>query len=115
VQTKFAALMLAGAVWAASVSRAIAADNAAAATLLDPKLIFANNCSWCHGDFGRKRGKGPKLAGTSMTDDQLRQRIRKGSSGMMPPYEKSLNAEQIDVLIGFIRKISDEEAAQSKN
>lgn len=36
-------------------------------------------------------GKGPKLAGTTMTEEQIRQRIWNGKSGgAMPSYKKVL-------------------------
>lgn len=75
---------------------------------VDPRTIFATNCSWCHGNFGLKAGKGgPKLAGTTMTADQVRARITKGKSGAMPAYEKTLTTDQIDVLVEYIKGLQD--------
>lgn len=75
---------------------------------LDPRKVFATNCSWCHGDFGLKAGKGgPKLAGTAMSADQVRARIVKGKSGSMPGYEKTLSSDQIDVLVEYIKGLKD--------
>ncbi|MCE2897844.1 MAG: cytochrome c [Betaproteobacteria bacterium] len=52
-------------------------------------------------------GKGPKLAGTSMTASQVYQRIAKGKSGAMPGYEKTLNPEQIEAFVEYIKGLKE--------
>src|ERR1044072_3226642 len=66
---------------------------------MDVRKLFANSCSWCHGDFGMKEGKGgPKLAGTKLSPDQVRDRIANGKSGSMPGFKKTLKEDQIQAL-----------------
>jgi mono/diheme cytochrome c family protein len=74
---------------------------------LDVRKLFATNCSWCHGDFGLKASKGPKLAGTAMTAEQVYARIAEGKSGAMPGYEKTLSKEQIDAFVEYIKGLKD--------
>jgi mono/diheme cytochrome c family protein len=87
---------------------AAATDGAAEKPKLDVRKLFATNCSWCHGDFGLKAGKGgPKLAGTTMTAEQIFARIQKGKSGAMPSYEKTLSKEQIEAFVEYIKGLKD--------
>ena len=73
------------------------------------RKMFATNCSWCHGDFGKKAGKGPKLAGTSMSVKQGHDRIANGDpGGAMPSYKKMLTEEQINALVGYIKGLPSE-------
>ena len=69
------------------------------------RKMFATNCSWCHGDFGKKAGKGgPKLAGTEMTEKQIHDRIFNGApGGAMPSYKKMLTDEEINALAIYIK------------
>jgi len=70
------------------------------------RRMFATNCSWCHGDFGKKAGKGPKLAGTQMTEKQVHDRIANGApGGAMPSYKKLLTEEQINLLVTYIKTL----------
>lgn len=70
----------------------------------DVRKLFANSCSWCHGDFGMKEGKGgPKLAGTKLNADQVKDRITKGKSGSMPGFAKTLKEEQIQALTEYVK------------
>jgi mono/diheme cytochrome c family protein len=73
------------------------------------RKMFATNCSWCHGDFGKKAGKGPKLAGTSMSEKQVHDRIANGApGGAMPSYKKLLTEEQINALVAYIKGLPSE-------
>lgn len=73
------------------------------------RKMFATNCSWCHGDFGKKAGKGPKLAGTSMSEKQVHDRIANGApGGAMPSYKKMLTEEQINALVAYIKGLPSE-------
>src|SRR5206468_3015097 len=54
----------------------------------EAKLIFAGQCGWCHGSNGMTADKGPRLAGTQMTQHQVEQRIRDGKEGLMPSFRK---------------------------
>lgn len=70
----------------------------------DVRKLFANSCSWCHGDFGMKEGKGgPKLAGTKMTGDQVKDRIANGKKGAMPGFKSTLKEDQIQALTEYVK------------
>lgn len=75
---------------------------------IDPKKVFARNCSWCHGDYGRTAGKAKQLKGTKMTEEQVFERIFNGLSGKMPSYKKSLSKEEIQALAAFIKNLENE-------
>ena len=73
--------------------------------ITDAKAIFANQCGWCHGDYGMKPDKGPRLAGTQMTELQVEERIRNGKPGYMPSFRKFLNNEQIALMAHYIKSL----------
>ena len=62
------------------------------------RAIFAAQCSWCHGNYGLTADKGPRLAGTQMTEQEVEERIRDGKAGYMPSFRKFLNDEQIALM-----------------
>lgn len=72
---------------------------------LDPKKIFAANCSWCHRGYGMEAGAGPRLAGTAMTEDEVKHRIHNGKPGYMPPFKDALTEEQIAVMAHFVKSL----------
>lgn len=74
---------------------------------IDVRKLFAMNCSWCHDGYGLHAGKGPKLAGTKMTAEQIYDRIAKGKSGAMPGFAKTLKKEQIDAFVEYIKGLKD--------
>jgi mono/diheme cytochrome c family protein len=69
------------------------------------KKLFANNCSWCHGAYGMTADKGPRLAGTKKTEEQVRERIRNGKEGYMPPFAKILTEPQIAAFAKYIKSL----------
>jgi mono/diheme cytochrome c family protein len=69
------------------------------------KLIFAGQCSWCHGNYGMTADKGPRLAGTQMTEQQVEERIRNGKEGLMPSFRKFLDDEQIALMARYIKSL----------
>jgi mono/diheme cytochrome c family protein len=71
----------------------------------DAKAIFGAQCGWCHGDFGMKPDKGPRLAGTQMSEKQVEERIRNGKPGYMPSFRKFLNDEQITLMARYIKSL----------
>jgi mono/diheme cytochrome c family protein len=71
----------------------------------DAKAIFANQCGWCHGDYGMKPDKGPRLAGTQMSEPQVEQRIRNGKPGYMPSFRKFLSDDQIALMAHYIKSL----------
>src|SRR5437868_4667046 len=60
-----------------------AADSNAA---FDVEKLFAGTCGWCHSGGGREAGKGPKLMGTTLTDEEITRRIMLGKPGAMPAF-----------------------------
>lgn len=85
------------------------AEETAGMPEAEVRKLFASNCSWCHGDFGKKAGKGPKLAGTTMTEQQVYDRISKGApGGAMPSYKKILSEEKINALVAYIKGLPAE-------
>jgi mono/diheme cytochrome c family protein len=72
---------------------------------MDIKKIFATNCSWCHDGFGMDGGKGPKLAGTTKSQEQIATQIANGKSGYMPGFKKTLKEEQIQALAEYIKAL----------
>ena len=73
------------------------------------KAIFAAQCSWCHGDYGMKASKGPRLAGTDMTQQEVERRIRNGKMGYMPSFRKFLTDEQITLMARYIKSLRPEQ------
>lgn len=72
---------------------------------VDIKKVFATNCSWCHDGYGMDGGKGPKLAGTSKSQEQIATQIANGKSGYMPGFKKTLKTEQIQALAEYIKAL----------
>ncbi len=73
------------------------------------KTIFAAQCGWCHGNFGMTADKGPRLAGTQMTEHEVQERIRNGKSGYMPSFRKFLNDDQIALMAKYIKSLKPED------
>jgi len=78
--------------------------SAQAADGSDAKRLFAANCSWCHQDFGMRQGDGPKLAGTSKTEEQVIERIKHGKTPM-PSFEGKLSEKDIKALAQYIKAL----------
>jgi mono/diheme cytochrome c family protein len=72
---------------------------------VDIKKLFATNCSWCHDGYGMDGGKGPALAGTSKTYEQVVKQITSGKSGYMPGFGKVLKPEQVQALAEYIKSL----------
>jgi len=97
----------------ASAEEAAGTEAAAAAPApekpkVDVRKLFAMNCSWCHDGYGMHAGKGPKLAGTELTHEQVYLRIEKGKSGAMPGFGKVLNKDQIQAFVDYIKALPSE-------
>jgi mono/diheme cytochrome c family protein len=76
------------------------------------KKMFYQRCSLCHlppvRDRTRSNAKpyGPQLNGfvhDSQTEAQARQRIQKGSPGLMPGFQYGLEPEEIDQVIAYLK------------
>ena len=79
----------------------------------DIERLFATSCGWCHQDGGRSEGRGPRLMGTTRSDEQLMNRIATGKPGRMPAFGQSLTVEQIEAIIHYIRNLKPKGAASS--
>ncbi len=95
--------------WAANAAGEPAPAGANAGPSPEVKQIFATQCSWCHGAWGMKADKGPRLAGTQMTEQQVEERIRNGKQGYMPAFRKMLSAEEIETMAKYIKSLKAEE------
>jgi mono/diheme cytochrome c family protein len=75
----------------------------------EAKIIFAGQCGWCHGSYGMTADKGPRLAGTQMTQHQVEERIRDGKEGLMPSFRTFLTDDQIALMARYIKSLKQEE------
>jgi mono/diheme cytochrome c family protein len=77
---------------------AFAADGAA---------TFKAKCAACHGPEGQ--GKvGPKLAGTSLSADQISDLLTKGDDAKKAPHKKamaSLSADDVKAVADFVKTL----------
>jgi len=67
--------------------------------------MFATSCGFCHQSGGRAAGRGPKLAGTTRSDDFIADRVRKGKPGAMPAYGSVFSESQIMAIVAYIRAL----------
>lgn len=71
----------------------------------DGGAIFKAKCAACHGAEGQ--GKvGPKLAGTSLSADQIADLLTKGDDAKKAPHKKpmgSLSADDAKAVAGFVK------------
>ena len=112
IRSKFAALLAALALGPALGSTAQAQDNPAAKPL-DVKNQFRNICGFCHEDYGRHTGKGPKLMDSERTDEYLANRIKNGLPGRMAAFGSIYNEDQIRQFVKFIRNLKAGEEPQN--
>jgi mono/diheme cytochrome c family protein len=91
---------------AAENEAATGAEANAEVPVTEIKKLFANNCSWCHGAYGMTADKGPRLAGTKMTEEEVRERVRHGKEGYMPPFAKVLTDPQIAAFAKYIKSLT---------
>jgi mono/diheme cytochrome c family protein len=71
----------------------------------DVASFFATSCGFCHEDGGRKAARGPRLMGTKRTDDYIINRIATGKPGNMPAFGATLDFDQIEAIIHYIRNL----------
>jgi len=77
-------------------------------SVTDIKLLFAAQCSWCHGDYGMKADKGPQLAGTTLSEKKVFDLIKNGRSGLMPSFKRALKDEEIAAMAKYIKSLKPE-------
>jgi len=75
---------------------------------IDGATMFANVCGFCHQNGGRAEGRGPKLAGTTRSDDFILDRIRNGKPGSMPAFAGAFSEGQIIAILAYIRTLEDD-------
>jgi mono/diheme cytochrome c family protein len=80
---------------------------------LDVKNQFRNICGFCHEDYGRHTGKGPKLMDSERTDEYLANRIKNGLPGRMAAFGSVYNEDQIRQFVKFIRSLKAGEEPQN--
>lgn len=78
----------------------------AGAAAPNARALFAGKCSWCHAAYGMEADKGPRLAGTTLSDAELEARIRLGVPGAMPGFGQALSDAEIAALIRHIRSLN---------
>jgi mono/diheme cytochrome c family protein len=89
-------------------SDATAPPSGAQTASLNVERLFATSCGWCHQNGGRAQGRGPKLAGTDKSDDDIIRQIKVGKPPGMPSFGRSFNDEQIRAIVAYIRGLKDE-------
>ena len=80
----------------------------ASANDIDGPTMFATLCGYCHQNGGRAEGRGPKLAGTTRSDDFILDRIRNGKPGSMPAFAGAFSEGQIIAILAYIRTLEDD-------
>src|SRR5262245_4243399 len=80
--------------------------------MTDAIKLFEKNCAKCHGKDGRAKTFKGKMVGArnltddkwqeKVTDDQIKQAIKKGPDEM-PAFEKTLSEAEIDQLVAYVR------------
>jgi mono/diheme cytochrome c family protein len=91
----------------AQQSQAPDQGQAASPNDIDGETMFATSCGFCHQSGGRAEGKGPKLAGTTRSDDFIAERVRKGKLGAMPAFGSVFSESQIMAIVGYIRTLEE--------
>ncbi len=73
----------------------------------DGAAIFKTKCAGCHGPEGQ--GKiGPKLAGTSVSADQIAAMLTSGNDAKKPPHKKPLSgvtADDAKAVAAFVKTL----------
>ena len=70
---------------------------------IEGEQMFATSCGFCHEAGGRAAGKGPKLQGTTRSDEFIIDRIKKGKLGSMPAFGRVFSDGQIISILAYIR------------
>jgi mono/diheme cytochrome c family protein len=67
------------------------------------RQVYMRNCARCHGATGQ--GKiGPKLAGKSLGQDAIAQKVTNGG-GKMPSFKKQLSPDQIKAVAAYVQSL----------
>ncbi len=101
------ALQIAGIGLASALVSVTAWAQSAAPAGLNVEQLFATSCGWCHQGGGRIQGRGPKLAGTPKTDEEIIRQIKNGKPPGMPAFGKAFDDDQIQAIVSYIRNLKD--------
>jgi mono/diheme cytochrome c family protein len=99
--------LIAGVAMASSIGAGAQQSQAPDKIDIDGETMFATSCGFCHQSGGRAAGRGPKLAGTTRSDDFIADRVRKGKPGAMPAYGSVFSESQIMAIVGYIRTLEE--------
>jgi mono/diheme cytochrome c family protein len=91
----------------AQQSQAPKQNQAASPDDIEGGQMFATSCGFCHQNGGRAAGKGPKLAGTTRSDEFIAERVRKGKPGAMPAFGGAFSESQIMAIVAYIRALEE--------
>ncbi len=73
----------------------------------DGGAVFKTKCAGCHGPEGQ--GKvGPKLAGTSLSADDISNLLTNGNDARKPPHKKamsSLSADDVKAVAEYVKTL----------
>jgi cytochrome c oxidase cbb3-type subunit 3 len=107
--------LLAACVLAFAAAAGCTADDAGPAVPVDPAVIYAQNCSRCHGADGRGNTElkktmpnirdfsSPEFLARAQTDDLVRTIM--AGKGQMPAFGGSLSLPKMQSLSGFVRRL----------
>ncbi|AZK48120.1 c-type cytochrome [Paenibacillus lentus] len=75
------------------------------------KLVYKQNCVGCHAaDLSGRVGPNLQSIGSTLTKAEIYEAISSGREGM-PPYDKRLEAEDIDALAAWLAAHTDSKGA----
>ena len=100
-------ILIAGIAMASSIGAGAQQSQAPDKIDIDGETMFATSCGFCHQSGGRADGRGPKLAGTTRSDDFMAERVRKGNPGAMPAYGRVFSESQIMAIVAYIRTLEE--------
>jgi mono/diheme cytochrome c family protein len=100
-------ILIAGIAMASSIGAGAQQSQAPDKIDIDGETMFATSCGFCHQSGGRADGRGPKLAGTTRSDDFMAERVRKGKPGAMPAYGRVFSESQIMAIVAYIRTLEE--------
>jgi len=77
------------------------------ATKRGAEVFASHGCGYCHENGGKSPGKGPQLMGTARDDSFITFRVMNGKEGRMPSFSGSIDGDQLNDLIAYIRSLKD--------
>ncbi len=69
---------------------------------MDMAAIFSRNCAICHGPTGQGKGRFPKIAGTTKTEEEILRQLENGK-GDMPKFEAT--REQREAMARYVKEL----------